>query len=315
MIANDESAPETIGLMEEINAQMDIAVPRTRVIPITRLFQWQCEQLRQKKIYKQFLGYENGLRVYSSDFNAGIKPTGSEYDSDVWQFCKQTLDLDMLERLKKRGRSPTSLALVRERILNFGVGAVCLPKDDDIFFSAFDFVRKQWLAYGKCVPLTFKQAECHITSSSSAGFLSAGFKKGEAIPIFTRWAKKSLQDLVDGKSRVPRFPCMIATRPAIVDRGDYKARGVWVYPFHMTLREARYAEAITALLMKQPTFVGWTVRWMEGSDVLLTSLFGDARCTAFGCDFSKFDESQHRRRIRQSFSILFDMIDTSLMSS
>lgn len=248
------------------------------------------------------------MAVFKTDFNAGIAPLFNNYDPDIWEYCKISLTKDDCDHLKKRGRSPISLAYVRESILKYGEGVVDLPPDDEIFDQVYYFVWKQWNQY-RVKPLSFEQTAEYITSSSSGGFLSAGYKKGECFKTACRRAKISYDNVINGRRNVD-WPCMVATRPGMVDRGDVKARGVWVYPYYMTIRECRYAEPIINAINSHSSFMGWTIKWTDGAANMLEAIFFDPPKTSFGADYSGFDYHQHVRRIKQSFAILHDMIDT-----
>lgn len=285
---------------------------KTHPCRVEQLFDWQNQQLKDKKLYLKKIDDIGYINVYQSEFNAAIRPTGNEYDHDVWDYCKMTLTREELDYLKTRARSPTNLSLVREQILKFNDGIAKLPQDDDTFWKAYNFVRQQWQQY-TVKPMSLDDTERFITASSSAGFLGAGYSKGECFKVAKRRAAILSDRLIKGLPNTA-WPCQIATRPGLVNRGEVKARGVWVYPYHMTLLECQYAEPIIQALNAQPTWLGWTVRWMDGYADTLTNLFGDLRCTAFGADYSGFDYTQHSRRIDQSFMILKGMFDVSSMS-
>lgn len=151
----------------------------------------------------------------------------------------------------------------------------------------------------------FREVWDGLQHGSSSGFPDYG-KKGDFRELsFREFARDAV--VFESTWDVGVYPCSIAARAVVRERGENKPRLVWNYPLQQTVREGVFAVPLMASAMKWD-FMGWTFRWLEngGGYNKWLSLKQRGQLAAM-VDFSSFDATIPARMIRDSFFLILSL--------
>lgn len=139
---------------------------------------------------------------------------------------------------------------------------------------------------------TFDELSVATKGEKFAGLPSMGKKRDDIVYALDR--EKQVKDGIKTPS-----PCLAGKR---TQRGN-KTRLVWMYPYEMTLMEARFARPLIDTFLDRRTTMAFGMTKVEiGALVDSISFHSNGRPVAM--DYSKFDSSIPSYLIKQAFKIL-----------
>jgi len=171
--------------------------------------------------------------------------------------------------------------------------------------------RKVFIPEDKLIKVSLAHGTDSMNLDSAAGFSFPGKKKSEVVQEAYDIAAY-LQHQVQRGRHVYRPPCKIALRGHLTSVEEPKSRPVWVYPFELSILEAKWAIPFYKHLETNVK----EVHFGEGAmprlaQLLMGGLSDQTESAEVTLDWSSFDSSIPSWLIKEAFDILHDCFDDS----